>query len=135
VARLEQVVERASALDPIQLKVTDDSVKRLFQAAHEVYLYGFDVACIALCRGLIDHALKDKLAVPPHERPALRPLIDRAARDKLLDKPERDSAERVEEAGNKAMHNLSNLRRTAQEVLDCTRRVLNKLYAEVSGKA
>jgi len=65
VARLEQVVERASALDPIQLKVTDDSVKRLFQAAHEVYLYGFDVACIALCRGLIDHALKDKLAVPP----------------------------------------------------------------------
>ena len=78
VTRLEQVVERASALDPLQLKVTSSSVKALFQAAHEVYLYGFDVACIALCRGLIDHALKDKLAVAPGERPALRALIDRA---------------------------------------------------------
>jgi hypothetical protein len=135
VTRLEQVVERASALDPVQLKVTNDSVKRLFQAAHEVYLYGFDVACIALCRGLIDHALKDKLSVPPNERPALRSLIDRASRDKLLQGPERDCAERVEDAGNKAMHNLSNLRRTAQEILDCTRMVLNKLYAEIPAKA
>ena len=63
VARLQQVVERASALAPVQLKVTSDPLKALFQAAHEVYLYGFDIACIALCRGLIDHALKDKLCV------------------------------------------------------------------------
>jgi len=129
VTRLEQIAERASALDPIQLKVASDPVKNLLQAAHEVYLYGFDVACIALCRSLIDHALKDRLSVPPHERPALRSLIDRARRAKLLDEPERHSAEEVEEAGNKAMHNLSNLRRTAGEVLACTRRVLNKLYA------
>jgi hypothetical protein len=129
VTRMEQVVERASALDPVQLKVTSNSVKALFQAAHEVYLYGFDIACIALCRGLIDHALKDKLSVPPSERPALRLLIDRAARANLLEARERDRAERVEEAGNKAMHNLSDLRRTAEEVLNYTRTVLNKLYA------
>jgi len=129
VTRLEQIAERASALDPIQLKVASDPVKDLFQAAHEVYLYGFDVACIALCRSLIDHALKDRLSVPPNERPALRSLIDRARRAKLLDEPGRHNAEEVEEAGNKAMHNLSNLRRTAGEVLACTRRVLNKLYA------
>jgi hypothetical protein len=135
VSRLEQVVERASALDPVQLKVSSDSVKALFQAAHEVYLYGFDIACIALCRGLIDHALKDKLAVEPSERPALRKLIDRAARAQLLAGRERACAERVEEAGNKAMHDLFNLRRTAQEVLNCTRRVLNELYADSPGKA
>ncbi|MFZ3213720.1 MAG: hypothetical protein WA188_19615 [Terriglobales bacterium] len=129
VDRLEQIAERASALDPIQLKVTSEPVKDLFQAAHEVYLYGFDVACIALCRSLIDHALKDRLSVPPNERPALRSLIDRAQRSNLLDEAERHSAEEVEEAGNKAMHNLSNLRRTAGEVLACTRKVLNKLYA------
>jgi len=129
VTRLEQIAERASALDPIHLKVASDPVKNLLQAAHEVYLYGFDVACIALCRSLIDHALKDRLSVSPHERPALRSLIDRARRAELLDEPERHSAEEVEEAGNKAMHNLSNLRRTAGEVLACTRRVLNKLYA------
>ena len=105
-------------------------MKALFQAAHEVYLYGFDIACIALCRGLIDHALKDKLSVLPSERPALRSLIDRAARARLLDGREQKRAERVEEAGNKAMHDLSNLRGRAQEVLDCTRSVLNKLYAE-----
>jgi len=130
VTRLEQVVERASGLDPLQLNVTSDPVKALFQAAHEVYLYGFDIACIALCRGLIDHALKDKLSVPSSERPALRALIDRAHRAHLLEARERDRAERVEEAGNKAMHNLSDLRRTAEEVLNCTRIVLNKLYAD-----
>jgi len=130
VSRLEQIVERASALDPVQLKVTNTAVKALFQAAHEVYLYGFDIACIALCRGLIDHALKDRLAVPATERPALRALIDRAHRAGRLEGRERHSAERVEEAGNKAMHNLSDLRRTAQEVLNCTRMVLNKLYAD-----
>ena len=128
VNRLEQVVERASALEPVQLKVTSNSVKSLFQAAHEVYLHGFDIACIALCRGLVDHALKDKLSVPPHERPALRSLIDRACQQRLLAGRERDCAERIEEAGNKAMHDLSNLRGTAQEVLDCTRRVLKRLY-------
>jgi len=127
--RLEQIVERASGLEPLQLKVASEPVKALFQAAHEVYLYGFDVACIALCRGLIDHALKDKLAIPPSERPALRALIDRAHRAQLLEARERDRAERVEDAGNKAMHNLSDLRRTAQEVLGFTRMVLNKLYA------
>jgi len=129
VTRLEQIAERAAALDPIRLRVTSDAVKDLFQAAHEVYLYGFDVACIALCRSLIDHALKDRLSVPPHERPALRSLIDRARRSNLLDESGRHNAEEVEEAGNKAMHNLSNLRKTAREVLDCTRSVLNKLYA------
>jgi len=129
VTRLEQIAERASALDPVQLNVTSHAVKDLFQAAHEVYLYGFDVACIALCRSLIDHALKDRLSVPPSERPALRTLIDRARSGDLLDESGRRSAEQVEEAGNKAMHNLSNLRRTAGEVLACTRKVLNQLYA------
>jgi len=128
VARLEHIAERASALEPVQLNVTSEAVKDLFQAAHEVYLYGFDVACIALCRSLIDHALRDRLSVLPGERPALRALIERARRSDLLDESGRHSAEEVEEAGNKAMHNLSNLRRTAREVLACTRRVLNKLY-------
>jgi len=128
-ARLEQIAERASALEPVQLNVTSDAVKNLFHEAHEAYLYGFDVACIALCRSLIDHALKDRLSVSPSERPALRALIDRARRGDSLDEPGRRNAEEVEEAGNKAMHNLSNLRRTAGEVLASTRKVLNKLYA------
>jgi len=128
VARLEQIADRASALEPVQLNVTSEAVKDLFQQAHEAYLYGFDVACIALCRSLIDHALKDRLFVSPSERPALRALIDRARRGDLLDESGRRNAEDVEEAGNKAMHNLSNLRRTAREVLTCTRKVLNKLY-------
>jgi hypothetical protein len=129
VARLGQIAERASALEPVQLNVTSDTVRDLFQSAHEVYLYGFDVACIALCRSLIDHALKDRLSVPANDRPVLRALIDRARRNDLLDEPSRRNAEEVEEAGNKAMHNLSNLRRTAREVLTYTRRVLNKLYS------
>jgi hypothetical protein len=56
--------------------------------------------------------------------------MDRAHCANLLEARERDRPERVKEAGNKAMHNLSDLRRTAQEALNCTLMVLNKLYAD-----
>jgi hypothetical protein len=39
-------------------------VKILFLQAHEAYLYGFDIAWIALCGSLVEQSLKDKLL--PH---------------------------------------------------------------------
>jgi len=48
-------------LAPISLEVENQIVSSLFQQAHEAFLYGFDHASIALCRSLLDHALKDKL--------------------------------------------------------------------------
>jgi hypothetical protein len=121
-------VERASSLEPVKIRVANQSVKTLFLQAHEALLYGFDTSSLALCRSLVEHALKDKLPPTPSESRELGSLIERASRVKLLDGAELDSARKVARAGNDVMHNLPNLRKTAQEVLDCSRIVLDKLY-------
>ena len=79
VTRLERIVERASTLDTVQITVKNDEVKKLFREAHEAYLYGFDIASVALCRSLIEHALRDRLSIPGN------------ANVKLLGKPDDDS--------------------------------------------
>ncbi len=127
VARLEQIIERASSLQPVKIRVTNNSVRNLFLQAHEAFLYGFDTASVALCRSLVEHALKDKLPPNPGESRELGSLIERASRVKLLEGAELEGARKVARAGNDVMHNLSNLRKTAQEVLDCSRIVLDKL--------
>ncbi len=129
VGRLEQIIERASSLQPVKIEVTNNSVRNLFLQAHEAFLYGFDTASVALCRSLVEHALKDKLPPNPGESRELGSLIERASRVKLLEGAELEGARKVARAGNDVMHNLSNLRKTAQEVLDCSRIVLDKLYS------
>jgi hypothetical protein len=59
-SRLEGIVHRGSALQPMNLEVKSQSVRNLFQEAHEVFLYGFDAAAIALCRSLVDQSLREK---------------------------------------------------------------------------
>lgn len=133
VARLEQIVERASSLEPVKIRVTNPAVKSLFLQAHEAFLYGFDTASVALCRSLVEHALKDKLPPSPGESRELGSFIERASREKLLEGAELESARKVARAGNDVMHNVSNLRKTAQEVLDCSRIVLDKVYGQQTG--
>src|SRR5262249_45128917 len=97
----------------------------------EIFLYGFDAASIALCRSLLEQSLRDKLAVPQTQRSTLWEMIDSAARQKLIDTNEQNQAKKVQKAGNEIMHDISkmpDLQRTAEEVLNCTRVVLNKLY-------
>jgi hypothetical protein len=125
-------VDRASSLQPITITVKNDSVKSLFLQAHEAFLYGFDTASVALCRSLVEHALKDNLSPGCGENRQLGSLIERADREKLLVGVELECAKRVNSAGNNVMHNLPNLRKTAQEVLDCSRIVLDKLYGDRS---
>ena len=128
VARLEKVVERAASLEPVKLQVTDASVRKLFSSSHEAFLYGFNAASIALCRSLVEHALKDKLCVSPRERMGLGSLIERADGQKLLEGADLESARVIQRAGDDVMHKFELLRRTAQQVLDCTRIVLNRVY-------
>jgi hypothetical protein len=133
VARLPQIVDRASVLERVQHKeVANKSVRQFFNEAHDVFLYGFDTACIALCRSLIEHALRDKLGVSRKDRRRLEFMIQEAEDKKLLDGIGLTSAESVEEAGNHIMHNIPLLRSTAQTVLDHTRIVLNKLYGDAA---
>jgi hypothetical protein len=130
VLRLSQAVDRGSRLESIRLEVENESVKKLFNEAHEAYLFGFDVACITLCRALLEHSLKEKLPKVTGEFYSLGPLIERAAEQRLLDGPVLAAAETVRRTGDKAMHHLFQVKKTAQEVLDCTRIVLNELYGQ-----
>jgi hypothetical protein len=136
VSRLEQIVERASTLDTVQIKVNDGEVKKLFREAHEAYLYGFDIASIALCRSLLEHALRDRLSIPGTANIKLLgkhdddSLINRAGAKGLLKEPELTSTKKVARTGNDVMHNVSSPRgKDARDVVVCTRMVLNHLYA------
>ena len=122
-------------METVKIEIANNSVRNLFQGAHEAFLYGFDIASIAMCRSLVEHALKDKLPQQPGENQELGSLIERANREKLLVGAEAEGARKVLRAGNEVMHNVSNLRKTAQEVLDCTRIVLNRLYAKSAENA
>lgn len=90
---------------------------RLFQEAHDSFLYGFDTASIALCRSLLEQALKDRLPRLSSENRQLGTLSERADRERLLVGAELEEARNVLRAGNEVMHDGANLRRTAQEVL------------------
>jgi len=127
--RLEQIVNRAAVLEPVQLEITDSRIKRLFQAAHETFLYGFDVACVALCRSLLDHALQNKLPrLRVDANRQLSSLIERASCENVLQGPDLAGARKINHSGNNVMHDVARLRQTAQQTLDCTRLVLNRLY-------
>lgn len=127
VAKLDEIVERMTPLGIVNLNVGDKIVSRLFREAHEAYLYGFDSACISLCRSLMEHSLQDKLSTSSTEK--LHALIQRAVGQGLLDTQSEKSARSVKKAGDKIMHDIRNLQSTAQEVLGDTRIVLIKLYA------
>jgi hypothetical protein len=127
VKQLDGVIDRAAVLTPVNFEVKDPIVTKLFQEAHDAFLQGFDAAAIALCRSLVEHALKDKLSVGG--RDGLAKLIKLAEERKLLSGQSIRDLEKVQNAGNKIMHDVANLRHTAQLVLDCTRGVLTELYA------
>jgi hypothetical protein len=126
IKKLDGMIDRAAALTPVNLKVKDPIVAQLFQEAHDAFLQGFDAAAIALCRSLVEHALKDKLSAGG--RQGLAELIKLAEKNKLLGGQSIKDAGSVQKAGNKIMHDVANLQHTAQVVLDCTRCVLNELY-------
>jgi hypothetical protein len=120
------MIDRVAALTPVKLEVKDPIVTRLFQEAHDAFLHGFDAAAIALCRSLLEHALKDKLSTGGRE--GFAELIKLADKSMLLGGQSIRDAGIVQTAGNKIMHDVANLRHTSQVVIDCTRRVLNELY-------
>jgi phage shock protein A len=126
VKKLDGMIDRAAALTPVNLEIKDSIVTQLFQEAHDVFLHGFDAAAIALCRSLVEHALKDKLSAGARE--GLAELIKLADKSNLLGGQSIRDAGNVQKAGNKIMHDVGNLQHTAQLVLDSTRGILTELY-------
>jgi hypothetical protein len=126
ISKLDGILERVANLKPVKLQVNSAIVKQLFQEAHDAFLFGFDAASIALCRSLVEHALKDRLSITSKEM--LDTLIEKAGKKMLLSPESLANIRKIQRAGNDMMHNLAKLQHAAQEVLDDTRGILNELY-------
>jgi hypothetical protein len=125
----------------VPLNVSYPPLRILFQQAHGAYLYGFSIASNALCRSLIEAALRNRLSVSADKNIKLLgkrgedSLINRAAEAKLLGESELIAAGNVARFGNGVMHNVSSIQSpqtAAEETLVCTRKVLNRLYGDAA---
>lgn len=151
VGKLRKIVRRASRLDKISPpRQPSGPLERYFQEAHDCYLYGFHVACVVLCRALLERALKESVdpngALEKRTEQGYRKTGQRAAyidaltaeaeRRKILTDDRPELAIRVRKAGNEAIHNFEKFEREnregvskkAEEVLLDTRKILEDLF-------
>ena len=109
---LKRIRERSFVLEsPPILGRASSWVVNLLGEATRCHLFGFNRACIALCRACMEKSLKDR--VPPVELLKekwetrggdLECLVSAAFRLGLLDKPHYDLADQVRQRGNKMLH-------------------------------
>jgi hypothetical protein len=142
--RLPKAVSRAARLDQMSLeRVPNKDLRRYFHEAHRCYLYGFNVACVVLCRAILESSLKS--VCDPHRlikkqvptgKSYFKALVVAAERDGLLTDDRPGCAIKVKNAGDDAIHDYSNFERCwvskLGEVLDDTRKVLLDLFRSES---
>jgi hypothetical protein len=139
--KLAKAVDRATRLEKLRLAVIPNKeVKRYFEEANRCYLYGFNVACVVLCRAILESALVD-LCDPEKKlykktvrgESYYRALVDKAASDRLLTDDRPEWAIDVRDAGNDAIHNYSKFENEwggkVEDILLNTRKVLVDLYS------
>jgi hypothetical protein len=158
IGKLENVVERATSLDPHKVdasQIHDPKIRAYFEEAHRCYLYGFSLACAVMCRAILESALKAKFdpegrielelykakvdshrsierRSPKEDKSLFRTLIEKSGLDEAL----KDAAERAKKGGDLAIHNYERFQKEYQskgkvaEGLDTTRDVLANLYPQ-----
>ena len=103
--KLDTIVSRALRLEHLPLSTApNSSVKRYFRKAHDAYLYGFDTACVALCRAIVEAALKDVVLLKDRAHESVVGVIHLAKHRGLLNAERAAWAEEVYGAGNLAIH-------------------------------
>lgn len=146
--KLDLIASRVAGLEAVRIKrMPNAKVRRCFEEAMRCYLYGFDLACLAMCRAMIEAVLKE--VIDPHRQ--YRPSKNMKGREasyflKLVDLAEHNGrlggdlvkpAEKIKEAGDDAVHNANVFPRKypaekVQEILLRTRQILLKLYRKPS---
>lgn len=113
-------------------------VQQYFEEAHRCYIYGMEVACAVLCRGLLEAVLSD-LVDPTcslrretgSAQSHLSAMID-AAQPRLFNPKMTTAAELIRDAGNAAIHDLKEFRSTYApqlgQIVENTRLILSRLY-------
>lgn len=128
VGKLPEIVQRASTLQRLEVGICPgNAVLAYFAEAHRCYLYGFPVACVVLCRAILESALKERFGT----NNSTNELVD-CASDALDDERIR-SLRAVLRAGNFSIHNHEEFstrypnERVSELLLD-TRKILEDLY-------
>lgn len=129
---LPQVVERAQGLAALVVKKNPTSeIVFILREAFKSYVYGLHVACICICRcvleQLLEESLKDKknklVSIGFYRRAdggvkgKFEILIERALHEKIIDLPGSVIAKRIVKRGNKAAHDGKASEREATKVL------------------
>ena len=126
VSRANEALERYVALKPtIAPRALPAPAIRYLKEAAATYLFGFDAACIALCRATLEHLLKRYLVekgictdVQLKRVGGAGTLLEKAKQAGVRG-PEYDAAKRVVERGDHVMHrNIHedrNLKKTASD--------------------
>ena len=139
--KLKDVVDRAEKAVPEMhlLQRVPRSVDRYISEAASCFRYGFDLACISLCRCALEESLKHRLSESfghaSIEQQDLVNLIKWAASDiaKVLDPKLQERAEEIRVSGNDWVHgNFSGEKanRTALRVLKSCRMIVEDLFSE-----
>ncbi|MBZ5562237.1 MAG: DUF4145 domain-containing protein [Acidobacteriia bacterium] len=145
---LELIVSRASALEAVRTEsIPNTKVRRCFEEAMRCYLYGFNMACAAMCRALLEAALKEVIDPDGRLRPVkdakgrgasyFLTLVDNARWSGKLSNELTGSAKQVKEAGDAAVHDAAKFAieypaKKVESLLDRTRQILSELYGHSS---
>ena len=132
VDKLPEILIRASHLSPLQINTKNalpSDVERYFCEAHQCYLYGFPVACAALCRAILEASLRMKLRGKFSD---LADRIEEAHALGILSQERRVWAYEVKDAGNNAIHQYDRFARgdlsnKVEECLIKTRAIVEEL--------
>lgn len=137
--QLETSVAKTREYRVLRAQHASPWVQQYFEEAHRCYIYGLEVACAVLCRGLLEAVLTDLIdptftlsrdcaAQSSH----LSKMIEEAANRSLLSEKRIAAAEMIRDCGNSAIHDLKTFREQfaprLDQVLEQARQILSELY-------
>jgi hypothetical protein len=132
---LGKIIVRVGTLDMLPLlSIPNRSVQLACEEAHRCYLYGFRIACAALCRATVESSLKESLEVGGGKYSIeFNDLLQLPAAKAILGDLW-SFADQTRRAGNDAIHDATKFERQyssdkVQELLLNTRRIVEHLYA------
>ena len=114
-------------------------VDRYMSEAASCYRYGFDLACVSLCRSALEEALKDSLGEKVEslrreqlKECELKQLIKSATDWNILDREHSHMADKIRKSGNSVVHGdfkAKDVRHIAKETLFNSRLIIQSIWS------
>jgi hypothetical protein len=111
ISKLTKIVTRVRKFQKLcPLSIPNRSVQLAFEKSHRCYMYGFNPACMLMCRATLESALREAMTAAGQtdlsDELELKTLLD-LERSKVVLGNFHAAAHRIRWAGNNAAHNTS----------------------------